>query len=187
MGAPLTVPRRPLTVDEYHAMVDAGILGEDEHIELIAGEIIQMAPIGIPHMRLVNLLIHLLSPQVLSKGVVSPQNPIALPPDDEPEPDIVILRPECLRLNEIPGASEVLLLIEVSVSTVDYDRNVKLPLYAKHSIVEVWMFEPLARSVTIYRDPTTAGYATALKPQSGETISPLRLPEVRLNLSELWL
>jgi Uma2 family endonuclease len=186
MGAPLTVPRRPISVADYHKMIDAGVFHEDDRVELIEGELIQMAPMGGAHMRLINLLNRMLVQQVGEDGVVSPQNPVALVPDSEPEPDFVVFRPECLRRAEVPGAGDVLLIVEVSQSTLAYDRDVKVPLYAQHGIPEVWLFEPTNESATIYREPVRSTCERVLTPQRTATISPLLLPKVTLSLEQLW-
>jgi Uma2 family endonuclease len=186
MGAPLTIPRRPISVLEYHKMIDAGVFHEDDRIELIEGELIQMAPIGGPHMQLVNVLNRILVQQIGDDGVVSPQNAVALEPDSEPEPDFVVLRPEWLYRTEVPTAKDVLLIIEVSHSTLAYDRDVKIPLYAKHAIPEVWIFEAANRSVSIYREPVRGTYRRLLTPERSDVISPLLLPKVQVRLSELW-
>lgn len=186
MGAPQSIPRRAISVTEYHKMIDAGVFHEDDRMELIEGELIQMAPIGGPHMQLVNLLTRILVQQVAEDGVVSPQNPVALPPDSEPEPDFVVLGPECLRRTEVPTARDVLLLVEVAHSSLAYDRDVKIPLYAKHGIPEVWLFDTTSRSVSIYREPVRNSYRRLLIPERSETISPSLLPKVKLSLSDLW-
>jgi Uma2 family endonuclease len=186
MGAPLTIPRRPISVTDYHKMIDAGVFHEDDRVELIEGELIKMAPMGGAHMQLVNLLNRLLVQQVGEDGVVSPQNPVALEPDSEPEPDFVVFRPECLWRAEVPGSRDVLLIVEVSHSTLAYDRDVKVPLYAQHGIPEVWLFEPTNCLVTIYREPELNTYRRVLTPQRTETISPLLLPNARLSLEQLW-
>jgi Uma2 family endonuclease len=186
MGAPLTIPRRPISVLEYHKMIDAGVFQEDDRIELIEGELLQMAPMGGPHIQLVNLLNEILVQQVGKDGLVSPQNAIALPPDSEPEPDFVVLRPECRQRSEVPSAQDVLLIVEVSHSSLTYDRDFKLPLYAKHAIPEVWIVDATARSVSIYREPLRNSYCLLLTPERSETITPLLLPKAKITLSELW-
>jgi Uma2 family endonuclease len=187
MGAPLSIPRRPISVSEYHKMVDAGVFHEDDRMELIEGELIQMSPIGGAHIQLSNLLNRVLDRQLGDAGIVSVQNPIALPPDSEPEPDIAILQPECLRRKDVPRAEDVLLLIEISTTTLDYDRDVKIPLYAKHGIPEVWIVDEKSRSVSIYREPARTTYRRLLTAQKNDTISPLLLPSVQVALLELWL
>lgn len=186
MGAPHSVPRRLISLGDYHKMGDAGVFHPTDRVELIEGELIQMAPIGGAHIQLVNILTRLLVTRVGEEGVVSTQNPISLPPDSEPEPDIAILRPECLHRKEVPSAKDVLLVIEVSVTTLEYDRDVKTPLYAVHGIPEVWIFDPTTLAVFIYREPTRSGYRRLLTPLVEEAISPQLLPDVRLLLRDVW-
>ncbi len=184
MGAPLSIPRRVIRLSEYHKMIDAGVFYEDVRMELIEAELIQTTPIGGAHMQLVNLLAHMQYGQLAGAGVVSSQNPIALPPDSEPEPDIAVRRPECLRRKEVPQAQDVLLLIEIAATTLEYDRDVKILLYAKHAIPEVWIID--ARAVTRYREPARTNCRRVLTPQQDETIGPLLLPNISLSLSDLW-
>ena len=186
MGATPNIPRRRISVSDYQKMGEAGVFGHAERVELIDGELIQMAPIGGPHMQLVNLLHDLLTRALGGRGMVSQQNPISLPPDSEPEPDLVVLPREWLRRAEVPRAVDVLLLIEVSVSTLDYDRNVKIPLYAKHAISEVWLLDVSARTMSVYLDPAPNGYRRVLTPTPNEVVTPLHLPGVDIALSELW-
>ena len=187
MGAPQSMPRRLISVSEYHKMGAAGVFGFTDRVELIDGELIQVAPIDGSHLRLVNLLNRTLVRQLGEDGVVSPQNPISLPPDSEPEPDLVVQRPECLNRKEVPCAQDVLLIVEVSVTTLEYDRDVKIPLYATHAIPEVWLFDVETRSVSIYREPTRNGYRRLLTPRQNDTITALLLPNVQVPLSKLWL
>jgi len=186
MGAPLTVARRLISVEDYRAMAQAGVLREGERVELIEGELIQMVPAGGPHIHLLNYLNAVLVPQVGNDGVVSPQNPVILLPNSEPEPDLVILRSECRRSREVPKASDVLLVVEISVTSRDYDRDVKLPLYARYGVPEAWMLEPLTHGVTMYRDPMPNGYKTVIVPKPNDVISPLLLPSVKVDLADLW-
>ena len=119
MGAPLTIPRRLLTLDEYHTIGAAGVLKEDDRIELIEGELIEMAPIGSRHMAKVNWLVRLLSLCVGDQAILSVQNPIALPPHNEPQPDFTLLKPRAdYYEGKLPGAEDILLVIEVSDTTL---------------------------------------------------------------------
>ena len=93
MGAPLTIPRRTLSVDDYHKIGDAGVLRPEDRVELIEGEMIEMAPIGARHFAMVNKLCALLVTAVGKNGIVSIQNPIVLPPRNEPQPDLAVLKP----------------------------------------------------------------------------------------------
>jgi Uma2 family endonuclease len=131
MSAVFTPTRHKLSVDDYHKLGEAGILDEDSRVELIEGELIDMAPIGPPHMMAVNRLNRLLVRAVGDLGIVSIQNPITLPPHSEPQPDIAVLRPGIDKRGAgLPGPADVLLLIEVADTTLAYDRGTKLQLYA---------------------------------------------------------
>ena len=129
MGALETVQRRKLSVDDFHRMGEVGILGEDDRVELIDGEMIEMAPIGSRHMAKVNRLSRMLGLAVQQAAIVSTQNPIGLPPRNEPQPDITLLKP---RIDDYeagtPGAADVLLVVEVADTTLAYDRDIKIPV-----------------------------------------------------------
>jgi Uma2 family endonuclease len=183
MGAPATIPRRKLSVTEYHRMGEAGILREDDRIELIQGELIEIAPIGSRHMATVTRLTHVLIAAVGSNAIVSTQNPIALPPDSEPQPDIALLKPRAdYYAGSLPGPADVLLLIEVADTTLAYDRDVKLPLYAEHGIPEVWLFDVQRGSFSIHRDPAPQGYQRVLSPAERQAVSLAMLPDVMIDL-----
>ena len=128
------------SVEDYHRMGEAGILHEDSRVELIRGQVIDMTPIGTPHLAMVNRLNSLLAIALHGRATVSPQNPVRLPDGSEPQPDVTILkwRADYYRRRR-PEAQDVLLLIEVSDSSLDYDRNVKVPLYAEGGIPESWI------------------------------------------------
>jgi Uma2 family endonuclease len=187
MGALDTIQRRKLTVDDFHRMGEAGILGEDDRIELIDGEMIEMAPIGSQHLGMVNRLVRLLNSAVRDTALLSPQNPVALPPLNEPQPDIALLKP---RLDDYAGsapvAADVFLLIEVADTTLAYDRDIKIPLYARHGVPEVWLFDLQGRSLSVHRDPGPNGYRQVLTPGTNETVSPVLLPHVKIDLAEVW-
>ena len=186
MGAELPLPRRLLSVDDYHRMGEVGLLRPDERIELIHGDLITMAPIGGPHLRLVSVVAQLLTLCVGRSAFVSVQNPISFPPDSEPQPDIALLRAEFWHRAAVPVAADVLLIIEVADTTLDRDRDIKIPLYARHDIPEAWLFDVNAEHVTIYRDPSPTGYRTVLSPERNATIAPLLKPEVVIELAEVW-
>ena len=187
MGAPLTIPRRLLTLDEYHTMGAAGVLKEDDRIELIEGEMIEMAPIGSRHMAKVNWLARLLSLCVGDQAILSVQNPIALPPHNEPQPDFTLLKPRAdYYEGKLPGAEDILLVIEVSDTTLVYDRDSKMPIYARHGIVEAWLVDIQAQTVSIYQEPGKNGYRRLLTPARNESITPQLLPNVVVRLTDLW-
>lgn len=153
------VARRLFTVEEYHQMAEAGILHEDDHTELIHGEIIYMSPIGNHHAAIVRRLANLLTPRLAPQVIVDVQNPVRIGDHSEPEPDIMILpfRDDYYASTGVTP-KDVLLLIEVSDSTLRQDRNVKLPLYATAGIPEVWIVDVNKQQLEVYRQPNEDRY-----------------------------
>lgn len=145
-----------------------------------------MAPIGGPHMRAVDILNRLLTLAVGSSARVSVQNPLSLPPDNEPQPDLMLLRPECWQHATVPTVKDVLLVIEVADTTLAYDRDDKLPLYARHGVPEVWLVDLQAGALTQYRQPTPNGYRMMLEPLRTDTIGLELLPQVRVPLADVF-
>ena len=187
MGAPLTLSRHKLYIDDYHRMCHAGILREDSRVELIEGELIDMAPIGSLQSSVVARLSMHLTRQVGDFAVIWTQNPLSLPPDSEPQPDIVLLRPRAdWYSGTLPGAADVLLLIEVGDSSVEYDQEIKVPLYARHAIPEVWLIDLRTRTFHMYREPHDMGYRRVLQLEPSETASPLLLSSARIVLADIW-
>lgn len=187
MGAPLTVPRRLLNIAEFHRIGEAGVLREDDRIELIEGEMIEMAPIGSRHLAKVNRLARLLSSEIGELAIVSVQNPIALPPHNEPQPDIALLKPRADDYESaLPTADDVLLVVEIADTTLSYDRDAKLPIYARYGIPEVWLVDITGQQLTIHREPGPKGYNRVLTPERGDTIAPLLCARVTIRLSDLW-
>ena len=126
MAVEVEVPRQLFTVDEYHWMADVGILGEDERVELIEGEIIQMAPIGPSHAGCVINATRLFITRLTDRAVVSPQNPVVIRPRSEPQPDLLLLRPRAVSYSrELPASQDVLVAVEVADTTV---RSIGLSL-----------------------------------------------------------
>jgi Uma2 family endonuclease len=182
-----TLTRHKLTVADYHKMADAGILTEDDRVELIEGEIIQMPPIGSQHAGTVNRLSRRLDRAIGDMGIVAVQNPITLGGHSQPQPDIAVLKPRTdYYAQSHPSPDDVLLLIEVADSSTEYERNVKLPLYARHGIPEVWVIDLREPGLEIHRDPGPDGYRHILRPEKGERVSPSLLPEVRFVAAELF-
>jgi Uma2 family endonuclease len=175
----LPVHRRRLTVAEYHKMGEAGILDEDSRVELIEGELIQMPPIGTPHASTLDRLAALLIKRT-EDVIVRIQNPIGLGNFSEPGPDIVLAkdRPGGYAKKH-PGPKDILLIIEVCDSTLRFDREVKVPLYARHKVPEVWLLDLAERQLEIYRKPSAKGYAQILRPGTDEKISPAQLPQLK--------
>ena len=180
------IPYR-LSVNDYHRMIEAGIFGEDDRIELIEGELRAMPPIGPEHSGKNKRLIRLFTSRVKDRAIVSSQDPLTLPEHSEPEPDLMLLRP---RADFYEGANplpaDTLLVIEIADSTLRYDRSVKIPLYAAHGVPETWLLDLQAHRIELYRDPGPAGYRQILLPDLEQTISPVLLPELSIRVAELW-
>jgi Uma2 family endonuclease len=186
MGAELPLPRRALSVDDYHRMGEAGLFRPEERIELIEGDLITMAPIGGPHLHVVSVLAELLTVGAGRSAFVSVQNPVSLPPDSEPQPDIALLRSEFRQRSDLPTATDVLLVIEVADTTVARDEAIKIPLYARHGIPEAWLFDLKNERAMVYRDPGPEGYRTVMSPARDAAISPATKPDLKIRLSEIW-
>lgn len=179
--------RRKFTVEQYHKMVESGILTEDERVQLIRGEIIEMSPIGTKHAACVNRLVNLLV-QLLGKRIIlASQNPVALNENSEPQPDVALLKPrDDFYATAHPQPQDILLLIEVADSTVVYDREVKIPLYAEANIIQVWLVDVNEQIVEVYQQPTAAGYQLLQKFTRGESLSITALPDVNISVDEIF-
>jgi Uma2 family endonuclease len=162
-------PRR-FTADEVQAMLNAGILHEDDPLELIDGQLVVMSPINDPHIVCVNRLNRLLVNRTDSDVVVSVQNPVRIDEHNEPEPDIVL----STALDGAPRPESVLLLVEVSGCTLNYDRDVKRPLYARVGIPEVWIVNLQDREIEVHRDPDGSVYRTRHLVGLDDTVIPER-------------
>ena len=153
------VARRYFTVEEYHRMGAAGIFTEDDRVELIEGEILQMSPIGSRHAASVNRLNAKFNNLLADRAVVSVQDPILLNDFSEPQPDIAVLtRREDFYADALPTAKDVLLVVEVADTTVAYDRDIKLPSYARSGILEAWLVDLPAETVEVHLEPVNGAY-----------------------------
>ncbi len=179
--------RRPFTVDEYCAMAEAGILCEDERVELLDGEIIVMAPIGEAHedgtTRLGSDLTYLL----YERAWVRVQNSVRLNDYGLPEPDIAVVRLRDDYHRNRPTPTDVLLLVEVADTSLEFDREVKLPRYAAAGIPEVWIVNLRARQVEGYSDPVDGTYRSRRMVTAEGSIGPLAFPDVTLAVADFLL
>jgi Uma2 family endonuclease len=182
----LELKRRLFTVAEYHQMAEAGILGEDDRVELIEGEIVEMTPIGARHAECVDRLTDLFFRVFGGVARVRVQNPVGLGEHSEPQPDVALVRRKPgFYTSGHPTPGDVLLLVEVADSSADPDRRVKVPLYARSGIQEVWLVDPEPETITMYRDPTPEGFRTAQIVRRGETLSPLAFPEHSISVASV--
>ncbi len=187
-----TVTPKRFTIDEYHRLIELGFLTENDRVELIRGELMQMVAKGTPHTvcntRLIRELIILLQ----ERAIVRSQDPITLPPNSEPEPDIVIAR---YRLDDYisahPHPKDILLVAEIADSTLKYDQESKLPLYAESGISHYWIFNLISNCLETYTQPyqdSQGDFAYASKqvflPNSFVPIP--NFPDLSLDLSKVF-
>jgi Uma2 family endonuclease len=163
-----TVQRHRWTVAEIHRFIERGAFRPEDRLELIEGELIDMAPIGPEHAECVDELNERFTVQAQRRFRVRVQNPITLSDASEPQPDIALVRRQPALQGQHPSPEDVLLLIEVSDTTGDYDHNVKLPLYARSGISEVWLIDLRQRAIEVYRNPKDDQYTDTVIYSQGE-------------------
>lgn len=180
-------PRQRIDVDQYHLMAEEGLLAPDARVELIDGEIIDMAAIGSPHGAVVIRLTRLFQEAVGSRALVSAQGPLRLDRYSEVQPDMQLLAPrsDCY-WNSHPAPADVFLIIEVSDSTLRFDTKVKVPLYARHGIPEVWVVDVEGLRVQFFRSLKDGRYDQVHSMTGPRVVSPTALPQVVVDLAELF-
>jgi Uma2 family endonuclease len=179
--------QRPITVDEYHRMITAGILGEDEHVQLIAGTLVSMTPQGSLHARVIQRLNRLLVRAVGDDLVVRPQLPLTLLDDSEPEPDLAIVWARDAESGERhPRTAR--LVVEVAGESLPLDRQAKAVLYARAGIPEYWIVNLAESSVEVRREPDSANssYRTRTVARGGETLVAASVPGLSINVADLF-
>jgi Uma2 family endonuclease len=178
------LPRHLWTVEEYHRMDEAGLL-DDARVELIEGEIVEMAPIGDAHAAVSNRLTRLLVLAVGERGIVAVGNPVRLSPRSEPQPDFSVLRPRADYQTRGPRPEDVMLAVEVSDTTLRRDRRVKLALYARAGIPEFWIVNLEVGEVEVYRSPVGDAYASVERKGAGAVATIEALPGVTISVSQI--
>lgn len=173
------VTRRRFSVAEFYRMAEAGILHEDDHVELIDGELIQMSAMGAKHAECVSALDEFIAEHVHGQGRVRAQLPMHLDNFSEPEPDLVVARPGHYRQAH-PTPADILLLIEVTDSSLDYDHDVKLPIYAAAGITEVFIVDTIHDLVERHTEPGEGGYQQVVRAGRGESLTSTVMPAVVL-------
>lgn len=178
-------PHHRFSVDDYERMVEVGILHEDHRVELIYGEIVEMSAMGGPHIVCLSRLNRAAMRQTGEDVYVQIQCPIRIPNQrSEPEPDLALVRVE-YNEEKPPEVSDVLLVGEVSDSTLTYDRNVKLPLYAAAGIPESWLFNLVAGRIERHTDPQPDGYRTVAYAEKGQRLASTVLPDLTFDADEI--
>lgn len=179
------------TIAEYHRLAELGFFGEDDRVELIKGEIFQMAAKGTPHSVCETLLFRELVKLLDERAMVRGQQPIVIPKDSEPEPDLAIVRNrDDDYLSAHPSPLDVLLVIEIADSSVNYDQKVKLPLYAEAGISNYWIFNLVENCLESYSEPYQVqnkfGYRRKLIVLPNETVNLPYFPDLSLYLSKVF-
>lgn len=179
--------RHRFTRADYQRMAKVGILAEDDRVELLNGEITVMSPIGSQHSAVVRFLISFFSAHVGERALVDVQNPLALDDENEPQPDLMILRPrDDYYRSGHPEAKDVILLIEVTESSLDVDRGEKLRLYAQAGIHEYWVVDLKRRVLIVHLDPKDEEYTAVQQHEGDARVAPRTLPDVELVIGPLF-
>lgn len=181
-----TLTRHRFTVEEYNELIGFGVLGENQRVEFIRGEVIDKMPIGELHLFCVNQLNRILNRQVGDDVIVSVQNPIRLE-DSEPEPDVALLRPRDDSYRSAkPQGKDALLVIEVADTSLEIDRDIKCSLYAEAGIPEYWIVNLLDGCVEVHRHPQPDGtYRQIQVLRDGQTVRVEALPNCTVEVSQL--
>jgi Uma2 family endonuclease len=175
------------TVEEYHRMIEAGILATDDKVELLEGRIIQMSPQTPLHAGTTQRSDRFLQNLFRNLAEIRVQLPITLS-TSEPEPDIAVVRIDPNAYGDRhPNANDILLLIEIAYTTLNIDRQEKAPIYARENITDYWILDISDRRVYVLRNPTELGYQEEIILTENESISPLAFPTLEIPFSQLFL
>lgn len=178
------IARRRFTADEFEQMLDAGVLGGDR-VELIDGEVVEMAAIGDKHWACVKRFTDIFAPWVRGRYFLSVQNSLRLSTSVVVEPDIVLFRRRDDSYSDaIPSASDVLLVIEVADSSLRYDRDVKRGLYAAAGVPDLWVASVSRPSILAFREPIDGTYTQSLVFRRGMSAAPLLLPDIQVAVND---
>lgn len=174
-------------IDEYHRMLEMGIITADERVELIEGQVIPMSAKNPPHAATTLCASDYLKRLLAEVALVRVQDPIELSQYSEPEPDIAVVRIDSRKyIDHHPQPDEVFLVIEVADTTLETDRKQKAPLYAKARITEYWILDVNQRQVDVFREPNLAGYSQQFILEENVTISLVAFPEITVETSQLF-
>ena len=174
------------TVDEYYRMAKGGVFSEDDRVELIEGEVVEMSPIGSTHQGCVNELSAILAERLGRSAIAQVQGPIHIDEYSEPQPGICLLKPRrdfYRRSHPIPA--DILLVIEVADTSLEYDRNVKLPLYARAGIPEAWLIILTKDSIELHSEPKNGKYQKIQRLKRGKKLTSATIPSLLLNVDDI--
>lgn len=185
--SPFTPGNRRFTVDEYYRMAEVGILTDLDHVELIDGEIVEMNAMGAKHAEAVGTISEQFFPQAAAANCrLRVQLPVRLDVQNEPEPDVAIVRRNETGYGEHhPGPADLLLAIEVADSSLEIDRRRKLPMYARFGIAEVWLVNLLNQSIEVYRRPSGDAFQEQLTLNRNDRLNSSSLPSLTLDVAAI--
>lgn len=182
-----TTKDRLWTVEEYHRLIEAGILTIDDKVELLDGHIVEMSPQYPPHAATTQRCDRYFQNLLQERAYIRIQLPITLS-TSEPEPDIAIVKINPSFYGEChPVAEDIFLLIEIADSTIRKDRKIKASIYARDNILEYWILDISKRQVYIFRNPSTNGYESETIIDATASLSPVAFPDIEVFFSELFL
>jgi Uma2 family endonuclease len=178
--------RRSFTVAEYERMGRFGIFSEDERVELVCGEVIEMPPIGERHAACADFLTQFITLPLRRRAIARVQSPVRLDEHSRPQPDITILKHrDDFYMHRRPGPEDILLTIEVSDTTLEYDMKVKVPLYARAGVPETWLVNLRGARVKAYADPAEGAYQTITSYARGEELQSRALAALRVSVKDI--
>ncbi len=181
------VQRRIFTVDEYDTMIKAGVFDGKERVELIEGEFVKKMTQGDLHIGCVNKLNYLFVPQLLNNAIVAVQNAVKINNFSAPEPDVAILRFRADFYSTGKARPEdILLLIEVADTTVHTDRQIKIPLYARAGVPEVWLVNLPRKIVEVYTEPKNGKYQVVGKAGKSEILQPQTIADLSVKVADIF-
>ncbi len=184
----VSVPERMrISADRYRKMVETGVLTKYDRVELIDGDMINMAPMGMNHAAVTARLNRLFVLSARDSAIVSPGGPIKLGDYSEVQPDLMLLKPRNdFYSAQIPSPPDVLLLVEVSDSSLAFDQGAKRALYARYGVAEYWVVDIPGKRVHVYREPAADGYAKAVEHTLSDIVSPRALPAIQVMVGTLF-
>jgi Uma2 family endonuclease len=182
----VSIQKRAFSVEEFHAMNRAGLFRQDDRVELVDGEVIEMTPIGPQHAACVRRLNRMFHRRFAGSALVDIQNPVRLSGRTEVQPDVVLLKQrEDFYGEGLPGPTDTLLVIEVADTSLTYDQDIKIPLYARSGIGEVWLVDLPRGVITVFRGPSPQGYRESFEVDRRGSIVPLALPDQTIEVQDI--
>jgi Uma2 family endonuclease len=187
MSPEYTPSRTRISTNRYQMMVAAGVLTKYDRVELIEGDMLDMAPIGTKHSAIAARLHELFVLAISRSATVVSGGPVNLGEFSEPQPDLMLLKRRAdFYSGKLPEAADVLLLIEVSDSSLSLDQGIKLNLYARYGVSEYWVVDVEGKRIITYGEPGTKGYARSLEFAAADIVTPKAFPDLKIAVGEIF-